>query len=285
MCGRYVVVSKVEKIEKVFRLAKPAQMNLFAPNYNLSVGNPAPIITSEHPNELSIGQFGLTPSWAKKRMYLFNARSEGDSNKDDDPQYTGGKGIINKPSFRSSIRKQRCLVVADCFYEGSKKEGLSKPYLIYLKDRRPFAFAGLWDKWVDTETGEIVLSFSIITTVANELLQDIGHHRSPVILRPEDESVWLNESSSLGAVTALLEPYPSTLMNAYPVSAAVKSPKNNGRELVEPEGQRISPEYEYKIVQELKLEGMGANKTNEPVSEEERLKRAEEQKRKGLFPE
>jgi putative SOS response-associated peptidase YedK len=204
MCGRYVVVSKVEQIEKVFNLKKTPQTSLFEPNYNLGIGNLAPIITSENPHELSLGQFGLTPSWAKKRMCLFNARSEGDGNKEDDPHYSGGKGIINKPSFRMGIRKQRCLIIADCFYEGSKTEGLSKPYLIYLKDRRPFSFAGIWEKWADIEKGEVVLSFSIITTVANELIGKIGHHRSPVILSRNDERTWLNEKSSLASITSLL---------------------------------------------------------------------------------
>ena len=260
MCGRTVVVSKIEVIEKTFDIKRSPQLSILEPNYNLGVGQMAPVVLSDSPRELTLAQFGLTPSWAKKRLYLFNARSEGDANKEDDPRYTGGKGIINKPSFRTGIRRQRCLVVADCFYEGSKKEGLSKPYLVYLRARRPFAFAGIWDRWVDKETGEVVTSFSIITTVANDLMQRIGHHRSPVILDKSQERAWLSENTTLATATAMLEPYPSELMNAYPVSPVMKNPRSTGRELVEPVGQRIYPEHDIKITEEIKIEGMGHRK-------------------------
>ena len=256
MCGRYVVVSKLKIIEKRFNLL-PTPEDLFGPMVNISIGDVAPVITNEIPDKLQMLQFGLTPFWAKKKMYLFNARSEGDHNKENDPNYKGAMGIISKPAFRSLIRKKRCLVIADAFIEGSKKEKLNKPFIIYKKNKeRPFALAGIWDNWTNKETGEVTSSYSIITTVANELLQKIGHHRSPVILSEDQEKIWLSDSP-LDEVTRMLGPYPSEELNAYPISAQIKNPRNKDINLLLPIGERVYPEYEYEIHQELKLEGMG----------------------------
>jgi|WetSurMetagenome_2_1015567.scaffolds.fasta_scaffold268290_1 putative SOS response-associated peptidase YedK len=260
MCGRYCVVESIEAIEKRFNAeARAVQLEI---NYNISVGQKAPVITSEDPKKVQLFQFGLTPSWAKKQMYLFNARSEGDHNKEDDPTYRGAKGIILKPAYRKPIRSQRCLVIATAFYEGPKKEGLSKPYLIYLKNKkRPFAFAGIYDTWENPEGGKIN-SFSIITTTANELLQKIGHHRMPVILHQEEELVWLGSETHLSKITQMLEPYSTELMNAYPISPEIKNPKNNTRELLNPTGERVYPEFDYKTTTKLVEKGWGHRKKN-----------------------
>lgn len=256
MCGRYVVISKLKVIQKRFKTLPPP-VDLFSPMSNISIGDKALVITNEQPEQLQLFQFGMTPSWAKKKMYLFNARSEGDHNKQNDPNYIGAMGIISKPAFRTSIRRRRCLVIADAFMEGPKKEKLSKPFLIYMRNKnKPFAFAGLWDEWVNKETGEVNCSFSIITTTANELLQKIGHHRSPVILEEEDEQTWLSDVP-LQDITSLLKPYPSEELNAYPISPAIKNPRDKDFELLQPIGERVYPEYQYEIYQELKLEGMG----------------------------
>lgn len=260
MCGRYVVVSSVEVIEKRFNVTVPELPLNVLPNYNLGPGMIAPVITNENPSQLSFFQFGLTPVWAKKKMYLFNARAEGDGNPTDDPNYTGGKGIISKPSFKRAIRSQRCLVIADAFYEGPKTEGLSKPYLAYLRNhQRPFAFAGIWEKWKNPETEAITYSFAIITTVANELMQKIGHHRSPVILHRHDESRWL-KSEHLTDITQLLEPFPADEMNAYPVNPAVKNPRVNEKSLLDPVGERVLTETETIVKTDIKLQGMGEGK-------------------------
>lgn len=256
MCGRYVVVSSIETIEKRFNI--DADSVTFEPQFNVSPGNFAPVILNRSKHELSLGQFGFTPSWAKKRMYLFNARAEGDGNKDNNPDYSGGKGIITKPAFRNSIRNKRCLVIADAFIEGTTKERLSKPYLVYLKNKqRPFAFAGIYDDWVDIDTGETFISYAIITTVTNALLQKIPHHRSPVILRQQHERIWLNENAPLTDITNLLQPYPAEDMNAYPISDAIKNPVTEGKELIEPIGERLTPETSLNFKSEIKLYGMG----------------------------
>ena len=109
MCGRYILVQKIEVLEKRFNVTVPADFD-FKPSYNISPGKYAPVITSENPRELQLFQFGMTPFWAKKKMYLFNARAEGDKNKGNSRDYHGGKDIIIKPAFRKPIRSQRCLI-------------------------------------------------------------------------------------------------------------------------------------------------------------------------------
>lgn len=260
MCGRYVTVSTVETIEKRFGVKTP-EPERFVPNTNVSPGTYAPVITSAKPNELHFLKFGFTPSWAKKEMYMINARGEGDHNKENDPAYTGARGIISKPMFRKAIRSQRCLVIADAFIEGPEKEKLSKPFVVYLKNKvRPFAMAGIWDEWVNQESGEVVQSFAIITTTANEVLQAVGHHRSPVILPKEREGDWLNSELPLADVTAMLLPYDADQMNAYPVSLDIKNPKANGMHLLDPIGERLFPETTETLRQSTKLQGMGTSR-------------------------
>ena len=246
MSERYICVQKIETIEKRFNITTGAGF-AFEPSYNISPGKFAPVITNEKPKELQLYQFGLTPFWAKERMYLFNARAEGDRNKENDEHYTGAKAIVMKPAFRKPIRSQRCLVIADAFIEGSAIEKLNKPYVVYLKDNvRPFAFAGIWDRW-ESGDGEIVYSFAIITTVANALMKKIGCDRLPVILPRNRETAWLNNNLALADVTRYLQPYPAKLMNAYPISIDIKNPKAEGRQLLEPVGQRIEIESEVKM--------------------------------------
>lgn len=260
MCGRYVTVSTVQTIEKRFGVQTP-HPEKHIPNTNVSPGESAPVIASNRPGELQYFTFGLTPSWAKKPMYLINARSEGDHNKDNDPGYTGARGIITKPSFRKAIRSQRCLVIADAFIEGPEKEKLNTPYCVYLRNKeRPFAMAGIWDEWSHPETGEIIHSFAIVTTVANAVLQAIGHHRSPVILTRENERDWLNPELPLAEVTAMLNPFDAEKMNAYPIGPEIKSARNKGLSLLDPVGERIFPEADIHLKQETRLQGMGRRK-------------------------
>ena len=255
MCGRYVIVSSIETIEKRFNVTADKSALDLKPNFNLGPGMLAPVITNTEPYKLQLFTFGLCPSWAKKPMYLFNARAEGDGNPENSPDYTGGKGIINKPSFRKPIRSQRCLVIADAFIEGTTAEGLNKPFVVYIKSGRPFAMAGIWDQWINPETGVMSNSFAIITVPPNTLLQKLPHHRSPVVLRRTDELRWLR-AEHLNEVTDLLEPYPAEDMNAYPVSAQIKNPRNNSRDLLDPIGQRVVPENEFTVNNKLGLQGM-----------------------------
>jgi len=257
MCGRFVLVQKLEKIADRFGVEIPEGLE-FSPSYNIGPGKYSLVITDRQPNSIEKFRFGLTPFWSKKNMLLFNARAEGDRNKENNPNYSGAKDIISKPAFRKPIRSQRCLVIADAFYEGSTSNGLSDAHLVYLRNKqRPFAFAGIWDSWKHPDSGKIIEGFSIITTTPNELLQKIPHHRSPVILHPGQEKLWLNPETPLTDITACLKPFPAEKMNAYPVSDKVKSIRNDEPELVNPQGEPIMPENNVEIKKRLDKQGFG----------------------------
>jgi putative SOS response-associated peptidase YedK len=261
MCGRYILVQTAEFLERRFEVSAPAGLE-WVPSYNIAPGKMAPVITNQDPDHLQLFRFGFTPSWASKATMTINARSEGDHNPENDPLYNGAKGIITKPAFKRAIREQRCLIPADAFIEGPELEKLSKPYLVYLQNKvRPFSLAGVWDQWKNPATGELISSFAIITTVANLLLQNIGHHRCPVILHREDEKKWLSNNVALAEITGLLRPYPAELMNAYPISPKIKDPKEDNPELIQPIGERILPEYRIQYNKDVKIEGMGSNKS------------------------
>lgn len=269
MCGRYVAVKTIKEIEQRYNVTANF-LDAFNGNTNVSIGQYAPIITNKDPRQLQLFQFGLTPHWAKKKMYLFNARSEGDFNKSNEPTYRGAKGILQKPSFRKPIRSQRCLVIADAFIEGSKEKRLNEPYLIYPRDSESgFSIAGIWDEWADRETGEIHQSFSIVTTTANDLLQRVGHHRSPVVLMGDEEKIWIDSNADLSDITGLLKPFDATSFNAYPISPAIKSPKALDSTLLQPTGETIYPEFDYVIDEKLKLFGMGESPARNRRKEEE----------------
>jgi len=260
MCGRYIVVSKIEKIEKRFGVSAALVSDQFQTNFNVSPGDYAPVITLEKPREIQLYRFGMRPHWAKKPMYLINARSEGDYNKENDVNYRGNMGIKEKPSFRKPFRSQRCIVIADAFIEGTVKDKLNKPYVVYPinKSERPFAFAGLYDQWVNTETGEITSSFSIITSVATPLLLKLPHHRSPVILNDRDEEMtWLNNTSSISELESLLRPPNAPNFNAYPINNRIKNAYIKDSSLIQPIGERVLPEYDYMIHNDIELVGMG----------------------------
>jgi len=256
MCGRYVLVQKVKVIEKRFNV-KASDSLEYSPSYNIGIGQKGLVIPSDNPRELETMVFGLTPFWSEKKTYFFNARAEGDHNKEDNPEYRGAKGIINKPAFRKPIRSQRCLVIADCFIEGPKDIGLDEPYLVYLKNERPFAFAGIWDEWEEKATGIKIKSFAIITVPANGVLQKINHPRCPVILKRGDESKWVNEKTALSDITSMLKTSDTDLMNAFRISSDIKDISKNNRELLNPVGERLFAENLMTIQQDLELHGMG----------------------------
>lgn len=259
MCGRFVQIIDIELFVKRFGVERPKEITLTS-SFNVAPGDLAYVITNDKPTELQEMQFGLTPSWAKKQMYLINARAEGDFNQENAVNYKGQLGIVNKPSFRTAIRSQRCLVIANAFYEGPAKEKLSKPFKFSKKDEEVFCFAGIWDTWADDVTGEIVNSFSIVTTVANEATQEIGHPRSPVILDKKDEAKWLDSNFPMEKVLKLLKPFPGELLKTEPVSISIKDPKNKSKELLIPIDPDSTTQYDVKIEKNVRLQGMGSGK-------------------------
>ena len=260
MCECFIIAESSEAIETRFNTE--IKDICYEKNYNLSPGQEAHIITCEEPKHLQLFKFGIIPSESKKQTPIINVRTEGDRNADDDPNYSGAKGIITKPEFRKLIRSQRCLIIASAFIIGPKDIGLDEPYLVYLQNKkRPFAIAGIYDSWINSE-GETTNGFAIITTTANELLLKIGSPRMPVILHENNEQTWLNKNTELTNITRLLVPYPSNLMNAYPIDLAIKDPQNNYKELILPKGQRIQPEIEIKLEDRFIHHGFGYGKKN-----------------------
>jgi putative SOS response-associated peptidase YedK len=203
------------------RFVIQSQKSEISPRYNIAPTQEVPIIVNEEGNRVVMMRFGLIPSWSKEkktRYSLINARAE---------------TVAKKPMFRRLLGKHRCLVPTTGFYEWKKIGSSKSPYFIRLKDEKYFALAGLWDHWKDPK-GEEIRSFTIITTKANDLLSEI-HPRMPVILRKEDEKLWLNDRILTDKeLEGLFRPFPSGLMASYPVSSSVNSVKNDRKELVAP---------------------------------------------------
>jgi putative SOS response-associated peptidase YedK len=153
--------------------------------------------------------------------------------------------LLEKPSFKQLVPTRRCLVPADGFYEWRREGNCKVPMWIHLKNREPFAFAGLWDCWRDPADVNERYSFTIITTDANALLRPI-HNRMPVIYDREMGVQWLDQSFGDRAMTlaAVLRPCPSELMEAHEVSTLVNSPENDPAACIQPvsSGQLNKPQ-------------------------------------------
>jgi len=216
MCGRIGFTKPKEQILKRFSLERaPEHLSVL---YNISPSQNALAILNKFPNELVLCRFGLVPSWSKENTTsytMINARAE---------------TILEKPTYKRLIKSKRCLVLSDGFYEWQKKADKKIPYRIILKNEEPFAMAGIWDHWGEGENE--FFSFSIITTSANKLVAGI-HDRMPVILDPEDESKWLQDTP-MNFVLSMLRSYPPEKMEAYPISNLVNSPANNSPDIIKP---------------------------------------------------
>ena len=148
--------------------------------------------------------------------------------------------VAEKPSFRTALRRRRCLVLADGFYEWQRIGKNKRPMRIVMRSGEPFAFAGLWETWKDPE-GIVIPSCAIITTTPNDLLNPI-HNRMPVILPRDVEDFWLDDSvDDPAALTSVLTPYPNDDMEVYEVSSLVNSVANGGPEVIERVNRLIEP--------------------------------------------
>lgn len=221
MCGRFTLTSSADEIAQAFQLSDVPQRS---PRYNIAPTQPLEtIITKSGERKLEMMKWGLIPHWAKDPKMgnkLINARAE---------------TLAEKPSFRGAFQHRRCLILANGFYEWHKsaEKKQKQPYYIHLIHHEPFAFAGLWETW-QPETGEAILSCTLITTVANELMQPI-HQRMPVILSSQDYDNWLNPAiTEAQSLQSCLKPYPSSAMTAYRVSSLVNSPTHEQPECIEP---------------------------------------------------
>ncbi len=140
--------------------------------------------------------------------------------------------VVEKPAYRKVFKTQRCLVVATGFFEWKQTSDGKVPYYFHRRDDELFAFAGLYDTWTDPTHGQEVLSYTILTTAPNALLQPV-HNRMPVILAREDEERWLNpDETEPDHLLPLLVPYPAGEMEGYVVSRLVNSPANDTPQLI-----------------------------------------------------
>ncbi|WP_460923032.1 SOS response-associated peptidase [Pontibacter brevis] len=216
MCGRYSVLPTAKGVSKA---AKLLAKSLKEGHYNAAPTQNLPVVTNTEPDIIQFFSWGLQPFWAKDSKSIkrsINARAE---------------TLTEKPSFRSLLKSKRCLVPADGFFEWQVTPHGKVPHRILLKDEATFSFAGLWDEWTDKSTGEILHTYAIITTDANDLVKPI-HDRMPVILSPEAEELWLDEHETQEDLLSLLKPFDAELMKAYAVSTLVNSPMNNVPEVI-----------------------------------------------------
>ncbi|MGI4870166.1 MAG: SOS response-associated peptidase [Janthinobacterium lividum] len=218
MCGRYTVISPAPGLAKRFSAKEAAGE---ASTYNAAPSQGLPIITNAAPGQIQLVSWGLVPSWSRDPASgpkPINARAE---------------TLAEKPSFRQLLARRRCLVLADSFYEWQATERGKIPHRILLRSEEPFAFAGLWDEWLDRSTGELRPTFTIITTEPNELMASL-HNRMPVILPgPDAERAWLADDLAPAAHQQLLVPYDAALMRAYAVTTRVNSPAHNDADVLE----------------------------------------------------
>lgn len=229
MCGRFTLTSPDDVIEDLFDVALPHKL---APRYNIAPTQPVLVIRSggrrEPVREAAHLRWGLIPSWAKDPAIgnkMINARAE---------------TALEKPSFRTAMRRRRLIVVADAFYEWRKHDAgggksAKTPYRIFPTHAPLFAFAGLGERWQGPD-GEEIESCSILTVAANDTMAPV-HHRMPAILRAEEFEPWLDHSDD-GPYAAkraadLLVPWEGKPLDMHPVSRHVNSPRNDDPACVE----------------------------------------------------
>jgi putative SOS response-associated peptidase YedK len=221
MCGRFARRSTQEVLADWFGV-ELEDMPWFAPTFNAAPQSTQPVVRLNRDSgsrEFALMRWGLVPFWAKDPKFgysTFNARAE---------------EVPTKPAYREALKKRRCLVPADAFYEWQRLDKKNKqPYAIALKSGEPYAFAGLWETW-KPQAGSPLETFTILTTDPNELMQPI-HNRMPVILEPQDHERWLDPGDPARPPVDLLRPYPAEKMQAWQVSQRVGNVRNNDTDLL-----------------------------------------------------
>jgi len=221
MCGRFTLFEPDKILAREFGVSG---IPLLSPRYNIAPSQPVAAVRAAPAGtgrELALLRWGLIPSWSKDPAIgnrLINARAETAS---------------QKPSFRNAFNRRRCLIPASGFYEWQRRELRKQPFYIRMHDGRPFAFAGLWDRWESPDKG-VIESCTILTTATNALLAPI-HDRMPVILPPGKYDRWLDPSlQDPDSLAPLLVPFPPEDMIAFPVSPRVNAPSTDDEGCIAP---------------------------------------------------
>jgi putative SOS response-associated peptidase YedK len=224
MCGRFARKSTQKVLAGWFGI-ELEDMPWFATTYDAAPQSLQAVVRLNRDSsqrEFAQLRWGLVPFWAKEPKLGYStihARSE---------------EVARKPAFREALKKRRCLVPADAFYEWQSIGKKTKhPFAFALRSGEPHALVGLWERWQPKE-GPPLETFTIVTTDPNELMQPI-HHRMPVILEPRDYQRWFDPGDPAQPPTDLLRPFPAEKMVAWPVSDRVGNVRNNDRQLLEME--------------------------------------------------
>jgi len=220
MCGRFTITVSPDEIAELLGLP---EVPAWAARWNVAPTQELPVVLpggARDDRTLARLRWGLVPSWAKDPSIgsrMINARAE---------------SLLSKNAFADALRKRRCLVPADGFYEWRKLPGGRHPVRFVVKGEELFGFAGLWDSWRDRKSGRELRTFTIITTTPNELVAPV-HDRMPALLVEEAEDVWLDPAvEDPDRLLPLLAPYPAERMAAYDVSPLLNSPENDGPEVI-----------------------------------------------------
>src|ERR1700748_817773 len=219
MCGRFVITSPPAAIRQIFGYAE--QPN-FPPQYNIAPTQPVPVVIIENGiRHFRLMRWGLWPAWVKdprKFTLLINARAE---------------SIKEKPAFKNAIRRRRCLIPADGYYEWHVSDGIKRPYFIHRRDGHPIGFAAVSETWVGPN-GEEVDTVAIVTAAASADLAAL-HHRVPVTIAPDDFEFWLDcRSDEADSVTALMRGPEEGEFTWHEVSSRVNQVANDDAQLVLP---------------------------------------------------
>jgi putative SOS response-associated peptidase YedK len=221
MCGRYVIKTTPEELADHYG-ADLKGMGVFRPNYNAAPSQFLPVLLEqEGKREFRPFRWGLIPPWAggKNSGYsMINARAE---------------SVADKKSFKKPFLYRRCVVPANGFFEWKKSSSGKIPYFISDPNHSFMNFAGIYES-TETDKGETVNSFSIITTEANKTVQEL-HDRMPAMLLEGEIDDWLNpEQHDPGYLQEFLRPWPDDAIAFYRVSTDVNSVRNNHPGLTEP---------------------------------------------------
>lgn len=223
MCGRYTLRRTAEEVAEAFAATPLDGLEWSGPRYNIAPTQDALFVRSgeEGERQLAGGRWGLVPSWVDDPddfPTLINARAE---------------SVSEKPSFRDAFRRRRCLVPADGFYEWQAQNGGPKqPFHIRLRDDRPFAFAGLWERWRERDGGDFVRSYTILTTDASDLVATV-HDRQPAFLVPGDYDRWLSPDSTEEELRETLGPIEPEGLTLQPVGRRVNDPSKDDASVLE----------------------------------------------------
>ena len=220
MCGRFTLHAPAAQIRESFNLPDLPDREL-KPRYNIAPSQDVAIIRDTGTGrEMVMARWGLIPCWSKEsstKYSTINARTE---------------SVAEKPTYRTSFKRRRCLIPADGFYEWKQDAGNKVPHHIRMKDGKVFAFAGLWDHWEGEDAS--IESCTIIVMPANAVMKPI-HERMPAIIAAEDYDGWLDSGvTDKQEIMQYLDSAPSTQLTAYPVSTLVNSAKNNDEGCIRP---------------------------------------------------